>query len=826
MATGTTLATDAEGELTISKDITGEENITLDTADGLVLKGVVDVEGTINKTGKGNLTFSNNELSAKQVTLADGSTIKLDGEEADVENFVVTSGTLEVTTDSTLDATDEDNNNTITLGGEKAEDAKLHITGDDNTELVTGVKLAVTGKGTIETDKKTTLTDAVTGGAEAELVKTGAEALVLANSNTGFAGTLVHTEGTLVAEAADAFGKGTVELNKGTEVKDAIEVELNVANGSFSNNWDAQTDANLVATQEATLTGAFSGKGGTITKTGEMVTITGDGKDANGDYTIKLTAPEKGETNGLTLETATLKGTLEAAANTDVIVTGEGKSSVGTLKLAGDGKAAHNTLHENATHVVVKHVGQGDKADVLVSGNTPQANGAQLVIGGWENDANGEPVHPYDYADSTRLLVAEGIQGFDKEIVYGDEYDERNFNLVHENGNSYIEVSHNHKAIDKNRFEQGVSDAIAASEGVTEGRLAELVEAMYHTGSGDDARAALNSIGGAGIATTMAAQMSASRDHMRTLRGSIGQPIPHHAWNDLKGCPQNVSPTNVWTIGTGASVNLGNDSMGGAGYTRHDAGFLLGGDVTIGKYTLVGLAAGYSRSHVNSAAHTISGDHYFVDAYGRHNIGKFTQAATFGVGVYDWTLDRSVHVKTGELYANFSGEGKGQAKGTALNFSYEAAYEFDLSENNTLSPLFQIESSLNHLNGYRERGTLGNAGLDVSFEDAWVTTLGIGARYAYEFSGFGDSWQKGVLSARALFVMDVGEVNGKMNCSFIGSGAAFSAESTKASREGILIGADALIPVSRHWAVFGNASFEIREDYRDVSAGAGVRYTF
>ncbi len=817
MIDGSTLATEAEGELTISKDITGEKDITVETANGLVLAGDVDAEGTITKTGGGDLTFSGATLTADQVDLANGSTIVLDGEESDVENFVVTSGTLEVTNGSTLEAATGDDN-TITLNGATTDAATLLITG---TELVTGVKLAVDGQGTIQTDKKTTLTDAVTG--TGTLAKTGADELVLTNGNTDFTGTLVHTEGTLVAEASDAFGTGTVQLNKGTEVADDIVVELNAADGSFSNDWDAQTNANLVATEEATLTGAFSGNGGTITKTGEMVTITGDEGDANGNYTIKLTSPAEGETNGLTLDTATLAGTLEAAAGTDVIVTGEGKTTVGTLKLAGDHKAAHNTLNENATHVVVEHVGAGATADVLSTGTATNANGAQLVIGGWEN-VNGAEVDPHSYADSTRLLVAENIQYFDKEIVHDLEL--RNVNLVHgEDGHSYIELSHNHKAIDKNRFEQGVSDAITASEGA-DGRLGELVEAMYHTGSGEDARAALNSIGGAGIATTMAAQMAASRDHMRTLRGSIGQPIPHHAWNDLKGCPQNVSPTNVWTIATGSSVNLGNDGMGGAGYTRHDAGVLLGGDVTIGKYTLVGLAAGYSRSHVNSASNTVSGDHYFVDAYGRHNIGKFTQAATFGVGVYDWSLDRSVSVKTGELYADFYGEAKGQAKGTALNFSYEAAYEFDLNENNTLAPIFQLESSLNHLNGYREGGTLGNAGLDVSFDDTWVTTLGLGARYAYEFNGFGDSWQKGVLSARALFVMDVGDVNGKMTGSFIGSGAAFSAESTKASREGILLGADALVPVSRHWSVFGNVSFEIRDNYRDVSAGAGVRYTF
>ncbi len=850
MKDGSTLAADATDEklITLSKNIRSDKtandgnthedggSITIATADGndeLELKGKVDVDGEITKSGGGELTFSGSELTAEKVNLDDGSTIVLDGETADVDNFNITSGELEVTNNSTLEAATGDDN-TITLNGTSTGDARLHVT---DTELETGARLAVEGKGTIQTDMKTTLTDVVTGGEESTLEKKGAEDLVLAADNAGFKGTLVHTEGRIEATVADALGSGTVELNDAaTQDSKPVVVELDAPAedgkpANFSNDWNAQSDANLVATQEATLSGSFSGNGSTITKSGEMVTLTGT--DAEGttaaSYTLKLDEAEKN--NGITLSKAGLRGTLKAEAGQDIIVTGGGVSTVGKLELRGDHAAGVNTLNENATHVRVQNAGLGESADVLASatGETLDARGAQLIIEGWEK-VNGTEVAPLAYADSTRLLVGKGISGFDKEMLHDLEL--RNVNLVEEtdaNGvtNSYAEVSINHKGADKNAFEQGVSDAITSQEGA-DGRMGELVAAMSHTGSEADSRAALNSIGGAGIATTMAAQMGSTHDHMRTLRGAIGQPSPRADWWDSKAeRPQWVSPRpNLWTMATGATAELDEDGSGGAGYSRNDTGVLIGGDVTLGRTALVGLAMGYSRSKVDSPGHTITGDQYFVDVYARKNIGRFTQAATLGVGVHDWSVERMVHVKTGDLYADFNGKGEGQAKGMSVNFSYEAAYNFRFRERHVLSPLFTLECGLNQIDGYREEGTIGNAGLDVEFEDSLTTTLGLGARYAYEFDGFGTAQGKGYLSARAMVIADVGDVNGRMKARFISGGSGFDAESTENSNTGFLLGVDALVPVSRHWSLFGNAHVEIRDAYSDVAAGAGVKYSF
>ncbi len=828
MADGTTLATDAATALTLSKDITGAQDITLSTAKGLTLAGDVAVHGTLTKAAGGDLRFAGNTLTAETVELGDGSTLTLDNAAADVGNVVISKGALEVTNGSTLDASDAEGNNTVTLKGATAEAAQLHISG---TELETGVTLAVADKGTLQTDATTTLAGELTGSAAAELVKTGSEALVLDHGNSGFAGTLVLTEGRIVATAAEALGSGSVQLDQSADTA-ALVVELDAApvNGqpaSFSNDWNAQTDAALIATQAATLSGAFSGHGSTITKTGEMVTLTGADAEQTGagDYTIRLSAPEAGQSNAITLDKAALRGTLAAEKNCDIIVTGEGVSTVGQLALAGDGQSASNTLNENATHVRLQHAG----SDVLCSatGETLNAGGAQLVIDGWET-VDGAEVNPNDYADRTRLLVGEGIQGFDAEIVHGLET--RNVNLAADaDGNSYVVLSINHKGARKNTFEQAVSDAISGSDSEsvgTGGRLDELVDAINHTDSEAAARDALNSVGGAGIATTMAAQMSANRDHMRTLRGAIGHPVQHDTWISGKEAPQWVTHSNLWAMATGATAELDEDSEGGAGYTRHDVGFLVGADVTLGRSTLVGLATGYSRSTVDSTGHTITGDQYFVDVYARRNRGRFSQAATLGVGVHDWSIERMVQVKTGDFYADFHGKGEGQAKGMSVNFSYEAAYTFRFREKHVLSPLFTLESSWNSLDGYRENGTLGNAGLDVEFEDACTTTLGLGARYSYDFEGFGSAEEKGQLAARAMFIADVGDVNGKMSARIIGSGAGFDAESAEISRTGFLLGVDALVPVSRRWSLFGNASAEFRSDYTDLSAGAGVKYTF
>ncbi len=636
---------------------------------------------------------------------------------------------------------------------------------------------------------------------------------------------MVTTTGGTLSMADDDFSADITATATGIGMKDVA------LTGSMQADEDSSLslvgDNSFEVTTDSLIAGPISngdpnGTEATLTKTGEMLTLTGSDASfaggatpaTKGGYTVHV------EDGSLTLDNTSRDGTLTAEANTDILVI-NGESKVGDIGFRGNGAAGHKELSADATHVRIGVVG----VDKLTSATGAQLSardtvsgkrGAQLVVDGWSEN-------PHNYADGKLLKVGEGITGFDKEVVHNLTL--RNVNLVERGGDSYIEVSVNHKAAHKNPFQQRVSAALTASEGAG-GRLGELIEAMAHTSSAADATAALNYIGGAGIATTMAAQMSANRDHVRTLRGSIGHPVPHEAWTTGKGCPQWVSPTHLWAMATGASTDLGDDGKGGVGYKRHDAGILFGGDVTIGQQTLVGLAAGYSRSHVDSFAHTISGDQYFLDLYGSHRSGRLTQTATLGVGIYDWSLERSVYVKTADLYADFCGEGKGEARGMSLNFSYEAAYEFRLTERQTVAPLFVLESSINHIDGFREGGNLGNAGLEVSFNDTWTTTLGLGARYSYAFNSFRSAEQPGILSARALLIADVGDVNGTMKGSFIGSGAAFMADSTAASRVGILLGTDAVVPVNEHWSAFGNVGFEIRSDYRDISAGAGVRYQF
>ncbi len=809
MQAGSTLTTDAAAALATSKAIVAEGDLVVDTAKGLTLKDNLTAKaGTVTKAGEGTLTLSGATLEADRFAVDNGSTVVLDGEKLVNTNTVLSQATLVIQDNAASGApTEMDAASSLTLAGATADQVLVQV--DD--AFTSGASVIVSGQGTMQTNAATTLTGDVSG--SGVLVKTGDDSLTLAHSNADLAGKLDHQAGTLAGTADNAFGSAaaTVLLNGGKTV------ELGAA--SFANNWDAQKDVALVAQQASTLSGAITGNGSTITKTGEAVTLVGKDADSTtkGSYTMLLTRAGGNDVspegrNILVLDDTQRRGTFAAEAGTGILV--KGQSTVGDLALTGDGQAAHKTLSENATHVVINEVG----TDTLsaASGKGIKADQAQLVVNGWSQD-------PHSYTDGQRLKVAGGITDFDKEIVH--DLVLRNVNLVEKDGNSYVEVSINHKAAHKNPTQASTSAAITASEG-SDGRLGELVEAMAHTSSEAISLAALDSVAGRGIATTMSAQMGASRDHMRTLRHSIGQPVPHAAWGDVKGCPQEITPTHMWMSLTGASSNLGNDGQGGAGYTRHDAGFLVGGDVTLGKRALVGLAAGYSRSHLESCAITNTGDHYFVDAYGRYNHGQWTHSATLGAGVYDWNLERYVHVQTSELYANFDGQGRGRTKGTGINFSYEVAYTWQVAERHTLAPVFQLESSYNHIDGYRENGSLRDAGLDVSFDDAFVATFGLGARYSYSFDGYGDSWQKGHVSAQAMAIYEAGDANACMHGSFIGSGATFNADSTKQSRAGLLLGVDTLIPMSRHWSAFGSASLEVRDNFRDLSAGAGVRYTF
>ncbi len=790
---GITMATDSQlkGYNPASVSIDGGD-LAYSTADGGM---------DILKTGDAAYTLSN-DTDGNDLTVTAGTVTLKD---ANVDKLTVTGGTVSMDSSVTELSLNElaegstlrDTSGTVTLGdGSKytVNAGKFNLSADANGYSLTG-----TGD---PSDNRLQVSDGTMTLMDTELAEliVGNSDEIAARVELGYTGSTLSTESLIVNSDAilDLKGNG---LNATTS--SIIGEVINYGGGSLGG---LQIDVH--------------GNPLDVSSGSENYTLT-DGNNV-ADNSLDIIASDKDVKladsqmenlsvgSGVTVKTdgpLALSGTLTAAADTDIYVAG-GESTVGALAFADDTSRVH-----------IGVVGQDTIASATgdITTTTDGTRGGQLVVDGWSQD-------PLSYADGERLMVAKGITGFDTEAAH--ELVTRNVNLVEEDGDSYLEVSVNHKGARKNPAQQSISAALTASEGAA-GRLGEVQQALAHTGSEAEALAALSSLGGAGIATTMAAQMDASREHMRTLRGAIGQPQMHYTPASGKGgLAQWEQEKNLWAMATGNSGNLGNDGRGGMGYTRHDAGVLAGADVTLNHNTLVGVAAGYSRSHVESCGQTNSADHYFVDAYGRYNHGNWSHSATLGVGVYDWDLKRTVHVATADLYADFNGQGRGQAKGMGLNFSYEVAYNIELRENHTLAPVFQIESSYNHLSGYREYGTLGNAGLDVDFKDTVTATLGLGARYAYAFEGFGNSARKGHVAGRVMAILDAADNNAEMTGRFIGSGAGFSTESTKHSRMGLLIGADALVPVSKDWSVFGNASFEIREDFRDVSAGVGVKYTF
>ncbi len=835
-----------KGELAVNGTTLLKE-ATLDNAGELTLTGVQNdgetVAGALSNTGE--LAVSESELTVASAAL--GGTVVL------TESSLASTGTTEVTgdtqlADSTLSAaTAMTVTGSLTGEGHASGEGELAVTGgllslEGSVEAGALVveadgdeKSRVELLGTMTTGSLTATDDAFIGitgdgvgqGESSALGEVTLESSLLELKSDDVSGNIRATDASrLVLEDAAHVGNISAENSDVSLNSSRLEGELAIANAAdgSANGLELTGDNRLDATASSSITGAISGSG-TLVKAGEMLSL--GGSDATpttaGSYTIEL------EGGGITLNGTQRNGTLIAGAGQEVVLAG-GKSTMGAINFAGDHRAAHNTSNPNATHVVITRAGRN--GDHLASATqTPlNAGGAQLHVSSFASAT---------LNDSTPdMLVGENITGFDKEIVHRAGA-ETNVNLVERNGHSYIDVSVSHVGAHKNPYQQSVSNALVSAEaaGAT-GQLGALIEAMRHTSSEAEALHALNQVGGADIASTMAAQMSATRDHMRTLRTAIGQPqpLPYESYiganiRRATGTAQPWErqlrfPTRVWGMGTGSFSELGGDGKGGAGYTRHDWGLLFGSDVTLSNRALMGIAMGYSRSNVKSFLNTIQGDQYFVDVYGRLNTGRVSQSATFGVGFFDWSLDRDVCVNTSALYKDFIGSAQAQAKGMALNFSYEMAYNIRMKENHTLAPLFQFESSLNHINGFTEGGTLGNAALRADFDNTITATLGLGVRYAYEFAGLGRSMRRGAVAARAMLIGDVGDANATMKGSFIGGGAAFEAESTKIGRGGILVGTDVLIPVSRHWDVFGNASFELREDYRDVSFGAGVRCTF
>ena len=340
--------------------------------------------------------------------------------------------------------------------------------------------------------------------------------------------------------------------------------------------------------------------------------------------------------------------------------------------------------------------------------------------------------------------------------------------------------------------------------GTPDGLLGELGKEVTGTRDEEKLKELLDALGGAEYATLMSSQQDAARGHMRRLRNSLG-----NGWA-LMGT-RSRAHIEIYHN----RMDVDGDSHG-RGYELNETGGQFSVEFIQDEKTSGGFALASGRSRLQpDGGMTQHSDNTYVDAFLMHRDGGYTARTSLGVGVHSYELDRNV----------MGNAVSAETEGSSVNFMHESAYAMALDESNSVQVFGAVESSLGKLGAFHEKGA-DTASLQVKGQDAWMTTLGVGARYMHHFAVV-ENAPSATLSLQAGVEYKLGDTESEVEVNFSGARRnGFKQSGTKRDIFGYNLGASLHVPVSARAAVYASGDAVLRGDSSEVNANLGVQVAF
>lgn len=388
-----------------------------------------------------------------------------------------------------------------------------------------------------------------------------------------------------------------------------------------------------------------------------------------------------------------------------------------------------------------------------------------------------------------------------------------------------VETKGNKIVITGNKDEEGIKaaltdtearkDALEAIESATrvkDGVLEDLYDAMgdvLHK-SNEQRQEILDAISGASTTALADSQRRGIMEVQGNLRNRIVQMGGNADWE--------TAGIQAWAQAD-ASFSSSDSGDDGPGYDYNTWGATVGANVDISETVTVGMSfsASYGELDVDSADNASgNNDAYYVNLFARHQSGRWMQMLIFTAGMNDMDLERNVNGYTGE----------GSTDGTSFSAYYELGYTLGLNDEFThiLQPMVNARISSAKVDGYTEKGSIGDAALEYDGDSYVYGSVGIGVRYqgviyesVYE--------RNAVLELRAQVTQDFGDSTDEAGVR-IGDGDLFTVAGTDTTGTGFDIGAGISAPVGMQTTLFADADVSIRPDYTGFRANVGLRYDF
>lgn len=815
-------------------------NAGLTVTNGTV-NGAVTNAGAVDATG--NATINGSISGATDVTLVD-TTAKDVSATGDV---VTTDGTVgDITTTGGC----------VRIDGTSAGNVKAkEYVAIDNTEKV----------GDIETESNVYATNSTIGDVTAQ------GNVNLENTSTGDVtaeqGTVTATDGTVMG---DVVAKNT-EVSGEVSAMSVDTKDLSVTTGSALTAADSvkadglvDIDGEVKTDGAVDLTGA---KGSAITgtvKAAEDVTLAGsiaatganlDGENVNVNGTLTT------QDSALSGDKIAVEGTLNAGKGTVLDGTVVGKGSINktggdTLVLGGDTNMAGGKVNiddastvdaADGAHLGTVSVGKGSTMELAGKGTTGTVKADRVTLAEGANlnadielgkgndkvtgtvDMGGNSLNLNSISAEGEKNIADGtvVKVFDGAVKNVNEDIVHNLDTLnaHMEQNGDVVLSKNYKSAGETENQTQTASALASIKQNAldaDSELSTVFDALNHTRSAEEARAALDSLSGAGLGGLQKAVADDAAEHLQTLRSSLQSLSANvHRKYDADGrVIEGVTSSSISGAVTGGTSQVNGNGNSGK-YDRSSIGFMLAGAHAVTDNWTFG--GDLSMSFVDATCDTtdIDGTAIYADVALIYNGVRFHQMGTLGFGLFDFDTERRVNLSSkGHEY---SGTAKGSTQAMTVNLSYQGIYDLIRSdEGHVLSSVVIGEGTFGQIDAMTENG-MGNAGLRSEFDDVASLTFAAGLRYTYEF---GEKMNPGYFAAEALFVANAGDTMPKVNNMFIDGGNGFEVAGPEAGNTGIRLNAGLLVPMGEQWSIFGNVTSEFRSEQSNVGGSVGVKYSF
>ncbi len=397
--------------------------------------------------------------------------------------------------------------------------------------------------------------------------------------------------------------------------------------------------------------------------------------------------------------------------------------------------------------------------------------------------------------------------------------------ITNADGSVDILLSQNYKGVDGNANQTGVSGGLqdVNPNAVAGSVLGNILTALGETRSEAAALAALDSLGGRGLAGVNKIVIEDAYNHLQILRASqrslnAGLTL---GYDPSTGAPVRDGQSHAIALEyTGSHAEITDDGNGS--YSSSSYGFMLIGAVKVTDKWTLGYDFAYSYADADAAEVSMNSSGFFMDVTATHTSKRLTQYFSLGASLFSINTDRDLYVNAPGY--SVSGQAKGSTTAALLNISYEAAYDLTPRERqHQFAAIAVVDASFGSIDEITEKGSADNAGLYANYDDIVNITVGAGVRYSYIFQFMG---RQAAVSAESLFTVNAGNTDLSVTNRFIGGGSAFNQYGPEASRGGLRLNATGYLPVADQWSVFGQVTGNFNPDETSCNGSVGVKYSF